>query len=68
MAKRIGVGDVIKFRFYNTPEGKFYGPIHTGEIVEMATKDSKSVMWAKVKYVNDYVLWIKRNEYRGRIN
>jgi hypothetical protein len=35
MANKIGVGDRVQCRFYNTPDGEFYGKYMVGDILEI---------------------------------
>lgn len=67
------VGKQVSFRFYNWPERKFYGPIHTGTILEVrrncAHPDAPnstwiSTLWAKVREENGHETWISHRELR----
>lgn len=64
--KPYSVGDKVRFRFYNKPEGKFYGEIRTGVIKEIGNKGDNRVFFIELE--SGYVCAVALKEMRGRIS
>ena len=61
--KVIAIGSKVKFRFYNTPEAKFYGSVHQGKVEKI---DGEKFL---VRYCPDgceieTTVWISKKELR----
>jgi len=66
MAKQLKVGDIVVFRYYNNPEGKFYGGYKTGTIVEI-DETAKYSNIKKFKVEHKYgSTWLREKEIKNR--
>ena len=62
------VGDTVQFRFYNTPEHKFYGDVLSGKIVEIQGGAFK-LYYVKYEYAPGkfYTHALLRKEIKRRV-
>lgn len=56
---KLPVGALVRFQFFNTPENRFYGDLHTGEVLKVLPKGS-----LQVSYDNGLVATIHPKEVK----
>lgn len=61
---KLKVGDKVQFRFFNTPEGKFYGEVREGMIIGVPNNKNDKY---EVAYMNGNFTWLARKEILRRI-
>jgi len=64
MSRKLGGGDQVNVQCYNTPEGKFYGPVHTGTILEINPGRGEYCYLIQLPL---YTIWIQRKEIKRRV-
>ena len=64
------VGDKVKWRYYNTPEQKFYGPVREGEIALINWENKiGNTKRPFLVHRNDggQDVWLSRKEILGKV-
>lgn len=65
MAKPLSVGDTVQCRFFNTPDGRFYGPYFVGKITKInQTNDHPYFVESESRPLG---VWLHRKEIKRRI-
>jgi hypothetical protein len=67
----LSVDDIVLFRLFNIPDGRFYGDYHRGKIIDIREVDGKKDYLIDTSYINwnirnpdslAYPIWIHRKE------
>lgn len=64
MARKLGIGDKVACRFFNTPEGRFYGETFTGVIVDVLPEHRRPYV---VRRDNGLTTGLQRKEILRRL-
>lgn len=72
------IGDLVRCRLYNKPEGKSYGDYWDGKLLDIQVHTVKSDIWYRngIKETKHLVekpfhpngIWLHRNEVKGVVN
>jgi len=60
----IKVGSKVACRLYNTPEGKFYGPVFEATVLTVLSKDAREITRRRYEVDQEWGLsrWLHRKE------
>lgn len=60
-------GDLIRYRFYNTPENKYYGQVHIGKIVAVGVNADDKIFVITIEDNTGLQCMLDPKEYRGKV-
>jgi len=63
---KIGVGDTVRCRLFNVPEGKFYGDTFIANVIAVNTSDPRGRCYRVKRADNEYEISLSRKEIKGR--